>query len=77
MPDLSRRNFLKLGGAAAAGVAMAPHLAIARSTATGETTLAQTVVRGAALGHGRSSPSALRVRIEHRWFISRTSQTSI
>jgi len=52
MPDVSRRNFLKLGGAAAAGAALAPHLAIARATATGETTLAQTIVRGAALGHG-------------------------
>jgi metallophosphoesterase (TIGR03767 family) len=52
MPPVSRRNFLKLGGAAAAGAALAPKLAVARSTATGETTLAQTIVRGTALGHG-------------------------
>ncbi|MGZ4143451.1 MAG: TIGR03767 family metallophosphoesterase [Actinomycetota bacterium] len=52
MPSLSRRNFLKAGGALVATAAMAPRPSLARANASGETTLAQTIVRGARLGTG-------------------------
>jgi metallophosphoesterase (TIGR03767 family) len=52
MEPVSRRAFFKLGGAAAAAAALAPRLSLARATASGQTTLAQTIVRGARAGQG-------------------------
>ena len=52
MDRISRRTFFKLGGAAAAGAALAPRLGLARTAASGETTLSQTIVRGAKAGQG-------------------------
>lgn len=52
MEPLSRRAFFKLGGAAAATAALAPRLGLARATSSAETTLAETIVRGARAGQG-------------------------
>ena len=52
MDPIDRRTFFKLGGAAAAVAALTPKLTLARATASGETTLAQTIVRGAKAGQG-------------------------
>jgi len=52
MDPVSRRTFFRLGGAAAAGAALAPRLGLARATASAGTTLSETIVRGARIGQG-------------------------
>jgi metallophosphoesterase (TIGR03767 family) len=74
---VSRRDFLRFGSAAAAGVALAPQLQLARATASGKTTLSRTIVKGQLvergtagayyrLGAGPGEPHILRQELAKR-----------